>query len=140
MVGLKERVLIGGIALSMVLHALVLFGGHGAAPVVAGDMPVRGRRLQGLLDGLLGGGSTSGGSGGLLGGVTDTLDNVLGGVTDTVGGITGGGATGGSGGLLGGLNVVSACAMCPLLCPASACKRPWEVLTHACSGLCCSVD
>lgn len=90
----RDRLLFGGIAISLLLHALVLFGGRTTAPAGAAlpvgmDAPQRGRRLMGLLGGLTGG-STS--SGGLLGGVT-------------------GGSTS-SGGLLGtglvdGLNVVS---------------------------------
>lgn len=69
----RDRLLFGGLGLTMLLHALVLFGGRTAVPAVpvAGDMPRQGRKLQGLLDGLLGGGSGDGVAGtGLLDGLT----------------------------------------------------------------------
>ncbi|KAL4436749.1 hypothetical protein ABPG75_003888 [Micractinium tetrahymenae] len=74
MAGWRERVLIGGIAISMLLHALVLFGGRSAAPAVpVSGMPQHGRKLQGLLDGVTGG--LTGGDG-LLGGLLGDLNVV----------------------------------------------------------------
>ncbi|KAL4436750.1 hypothetical protein ABPG75_003889 [Micractinium tetrahymenae] len=92
----RDRLLFGGLGLTMLLHAFVLLSGRSATPAmpVDGGMPQHGRKLQGLLDGVLG-----------------TVGGVLGGVTGSTTGGTSGTASGDGllgTGLLDGLTVCGA--------------------------------